>query len=135
VPEGSKLSVVAGDTLVGARENDDTVFGLPSLPVLVTSKALCQDHHQFEIVDTADDRSLHLYHLVGRGTSATSPKRAPFRQFVYLRSPDPGLVGINVDPLGLRMGARVFPEAFPTIRLQRNSCSTLVCYSQTAHRR
>jgi hypothetical protein len=70
VPEGSKLSVVAGDTLVGARENDDTVFGLPCLPVLVTSKALCQDHHQFEIVDTADDRGLHLYHLIGRGTSA-----------------------------------------------------------------
>jgi len=24
-------------------------------------------------------------------------------------------VGANVDPLGLRMGARVFPEAFPTL--------------------
>jgi hypothetical protein len=80
VPEDSKRSVVAGDALVGARENDDTVFGLPSLPVLVTSKALCQDHHQFEIVDTADDRSLHLYHLVGRGTSACYQKKRPQRR-------------------------------------------------------
>jgi prepilin-type processing-associated H-X9-DG protein len=33
----------------------------------------------------------------------------------YLRSPEPAPVGANVDPLGLRMGARVFPEAFPTL--------------------
>jgi hypothetical protein len=73
VPEGSKLSVVAGDALVGARENEDAIFALPSLPFLVTSKALCQDHHQLEIVDIADDRSLHLYHLIGRGTSSCCP--------------------------------------------------------------
>src|SRR3981081_1725294 len=30
----------------------------------------------------------------------------------YLRSPEPGPVGVNVDPLGERLGMRVFPEAF-----------------------
>jgi hypothetical protein len=30
-------------------------------------------HHQFEIVDIADDGGLHLYHLVERGTSARGP--------------------------------------------------------------
>ena len=35
----------------------------------------------------------------------------------YLRSPEPAPVGANVDPLGLRMGARVFPEAFPILGL------------------
>jgi prepilin-type processing-associated H-X9-DG protein len=33
----------------------------------------------------------------------------------YLRRPEPAPVGANVDPLGLRMGARVFPEGFPTL--------------------
>ena len=30
----------------------------------------------------------------------------------YLRSPEPGPVGVSVDPLGERLGMRVFPEAF-----------------------
>jgi hypothetical protein len=30
----------------------------------------------------------------------------------YLRSPEPGPVGVNVDPLGERLGMSVFPEAF-----------------------
>jgi hypothetical protein len=33
----------------------------------------------------------------------------------YLRSPEPGPVGVNVDPLGEPLGARVFPEAFPAL--------------------
>jgi hypothetical protein len=32
--------------------------------------------------------------------------------FYYLRSPDPGPVGVNVEPLGERLGISVFPEAF-----------------------
>jgi hypothetical protein len=51
VPEDSKPSVVAGDALVGARENEDAILALPSLLFLVTSKALCQEYHQLEIVD------------------------------------------------------------------------------------
>ena len=38
-----------------------------------------KDHHQFEIVDIADNSGLHLYHLVERGTSACCP-RAPGMQ-------------------------------------------------------
>src|ERR1700716_185182 len=34
---------------------------------------------------------------------------------LYLRSPAPGPVGAKVDPLGLRIGARVLPEALPTL--------------------
>lgn len=34
---------------------------------------------------------------------------------LYLRSPEPGPVGVNVDPLGEALGARVFPEGFPTL--------------------
>jgi hypothetical protein len=30
----------------------------------------------------------------------------------YLRSPEPGPVGVRVDPLGDRLGRRVFPDAF-----------------------
>ena len=51
-----------------------------------------------------------------------------------LRLPaEPGPVGVNVDPLGSRIGASVFPEAFPTIPglvmgLQGKSRSTFVCY-------
>ena len=33
----------------------------------------------------------------------------------YLRSPEPGPLGVNVDPLGEPLGARVFPEAFPAL--------------------
>ena len=33
----------------------------------------------------------------------------------YLRSPEPGPIGVNVDPLGEPLGARVFPEALPTV--------------------
>ena len=32
--------------------------------------------------------------------------------FYYLRSPEPGPVGVNVEPLGERLGISVFPEAF-----------------------
>jgi hypothetical protein len=86
VPEGSERLVTH---LANAPENEAVIFALPSPPFLVTPNALCQDHHRFETVDMADDRGLHLYHLIG--------------------------CGINVDPLGLRMGASVFPDAFPAI--------------------
>ena len=52
--------------------------------------------------------------ILREGASAAFQKVDLFLAF-YLRSPEPAPVGANVDPLGLRMGARVFPEAFPTL--------------------
>ena len=46
-------------------------------------------------------------------------RRRAFEDYIrdefYLRSPEPGPVGVNVDPLGEALGARVFPEGFPTL--------------------
>jgi hypothetical protein len=42
-------------------------------------------------------------------------KKAPRNtglSFYYLRSPEPGPVGVNVEPLGERLGISVFPEVF-----------------------
>jgi len=46
----------------------------------------------------------------GKAASKKAPRRAGLS--FYLRSPEPGPVGVNVDPLGERLGMRVFPEAF-----------------------
>ena len=52
--------------------------------------------------------------ILREGASATFQKVDLFFAF-YLRSPEPAPVGASVDPLGLGMGARVFPETFPTL--------------------
>ena len=70
MPEGSKLSVVAGDALAAAREKEAAVFALPSLPFLVTSKALRQDYHQPRSASTTLDR----WFMVVRAIAASGQK-------------------------------------------------------------
>jgi hypothetical protein len=50
--------------------------------------------------------------VINASMKMPTPVASRGTSFYYLRSPEPGPVGVNVDPLGERLGRRVFPEAF-----------------------